>query len=157
MLMWPSLLILFLNTVLKFKLATFLKMFSMSIFNRKCMIDLPILLSLTHVQWGSMIEKYCFEVKISKWSFLMNLHVLRKLESESYIFSSWLVGLCLPIINITSKLIIGQTPNFIFYIYFCRYDQKFFYEDQRNSFHTRVRKTVRKLYVPWTEFLVIAF
>ena len=65
-----------------------------------------------------IIEKVLFWGQTFEIEILMDLLVLRFPESENYIFSWWLVWICvwMPFINVTQKQIITETQNFIFHI-----------------------------------------
>ena len=78
-------------------------------------------LSLTHI---SQI-KYYSETQIFEIETLMDLHVLKPSESENYVFSSWIMRVC--IISTSQKQNVAENANFVFFLYVMhRYLMKLF-------------------------------
>ena len=66
-----------------------------------------------------MVEKELFLSQIFEMEVLMDLHVMKSLESENYIFNVWSVCMYvyMSAISITQKQITAEISNLEFYIY----------------------------------------
>ena len=61
-------------------------------FSLKLYFTEALFLTFSFLIWH---RKNCFWVRLSKWRFLMDLHVLKSLESEKHIFSGWFLSVCM--------------------------------------------------------------
>ena len=90
---------------------------------------------------------------------LMDLHVLRSLESEIHIFSGLSLFVCVCVISITQKIYlyicIAETSNLVFYIFIIhRYYLKLFMKVGQMC---RELQKIQKHYSLWIEFLFSTF
>ena len=85
----------------------------------------------------------------------MDGHVLKSLELENHIFSSWCVCVCLSVISIKNR-----NRNFkfgILHLYHMHMLLETLYKDRINNLCTRVHKRTLIHYGLWGKFFVVNF